>query len=206
MHSNRLNMARSIFAWLWPVALLGGCGDDALSTGFVPDTSLDHGDAGSCAPAPCPSEAFWDDRECACVPSSLSGRCDLDEVVGARLGRAIDCGTVSWMDDDARVAEAHDCMVTALEKGQPVRLIQELRGIDSSVADAYLVDQAGAASVLHYDSDPSGGGGAGARVEAQPCASLSVDASCTPSAADTCLVCDMPGEATLACRARPEST
>jgi hypothetical protein len=53
---------------------------------------------------------------------------------------------------------------TPIAAGQAFYVRYDVQGIDSRVALGALRDDAGRASVLQWDSDPSGGGNAGARI------------------------------------------
>jgi hypothetical protein len=68
----------------------------------------------------------------------------------------IDCGRVSVRADPA---PATKCALRAQAKRKPFRVRYDQMGVDSIVALAMVRTPAGSLSVLHYDSDPSGGGG-----------------------------------------------
>ena len=67
----------------------------------------------------------------------------------------IDCGRVSILADPE---PATRCALRAQANGKPFHVRYDQMGADSVVALAMVRTPAGSVSVLHYDSDPSGGG------------------------------------------------
>jgi hypothetical protein len=108
----------------------------------------------------------------AVIASAVSGcgsvaGCDLDSVLRSRAGRgAVDCGHVAA---GASTTETDDCIAAQTEAGVPFYAHYDAQGIDSRVAYGVVRDPSGRTSVLFWDSDPSGGAGAGARVTESVC-------------------------------------
>jgi hypothetical protein len=93
---------------------------------------------------------------------SSGGACDLDAWLRQRAGAgAVSCGRVAV---GASTAQADRCISDQTAAGHAFYARYDVQGIDSRVALGALRDAAGRASVLQWDSDPSGGGNAGARI------------------------------------------
>src|SRR5688572_13222758 len=72
-HSSAAMRAVWLLAWL---ALGAACGSEDHT---ARDASM------GCGPMPCPSQMLWDQQDCACVPTTMSERCDLNTVLQQRL-------------------------------------------------------------------------------------------------------------------------
>jgi hypothetical protein len=93
---------------------------------------------------------------------SSGGPCDLDALLRQRAGAgAVSCGRVPV---GGPTDETDRCIADQTASGQAFYARYDMRGIDSLVALGALRDAAGRVSVLQWDSDPSGGGNAGARI------------------------------------------
>jgi hypothetical protein len=93
---------------------------------------------------------------------SSGGACDLDALLRQRAGAgAVSCGRVAV---GAPSAETDRCIADQTASGRAFYARYDVRGIDSRGALGALRDAAGRASVLQWDSDPSGGGNDGARI------------------------------------------
>jgi hypothetical protein len=68
---------------------------------------------------------------------------------------AVDCGRVP-LRSEPKAATA--CAVAANKAGKPFRVLYDVQGIDSFVAEAYVRSPDGTLQGLLWDSDPSGGG------------------------------------------------
>jgi hypothetical protein len=68
---------------------------------------------------------------------------------------AVDCGRVPLRSDPT---SATDCAMAANKAGKPFRVLYDMQGIDSYVAEAYVRSPDGTLQALMWDSDPAGGG------------------------------------------------
>ena len=93
---------------------------------------------------------------------SSGGACDLDALLRQRAGAgAVSCGRVAV---GAASVETDRCIAEQTASGRAFYARYDVQGIDPQGALGALRDAAGRASVLQWDSDPSGGGNAGARI------------------------------------------
>ena len=139
-----------------------------------------------------------------CKDEAPAVACELEPEVAMRgSGKgAVDCGVLRSDESGDAYQRAHDCVLEAQENGHPFRLIHRLQGTDSLVAAGYAWPGGeGFASILHYDSDPSGGSGAGAIIDEETCDGLEAEPGCAVSAATLCLVCSQRVELSIACMA-----
>ena len=98
---------------------------------------------------------------------SVAPACDLDILLRARAGsRAVNCGRVAL---GAPSMTTDQCVADQGAAGAPFYAHYEVQGIDSRVAFGVVRDQSGQTSVLLWDSDPSGGSGAPARITEYVC-------------------------------------
>ena len=139
----------------------------------------------------------------ACLASgcgSSGSACDLDALLRQRAGAgAVSCGRVAV---GAPTADTDRCIADQTAAGHAFYAHYDVQGIDSRVALGALRDGDGRSSVLQWDSDPSGGGNAGARIFETVCdgdppiqtpatrPSASVEISCTVAVASR-LACGM---------------
>lgn len=80
---------------------------------------------------------------------------------------AMSCGTAERRADTEAVIK---CLLKAQTDGRAVRAKFVRAGIDSTVIDVFVRTDKGVSLVLHYDGDPSGGGGdANPRLGQQKC-------------------------------------
>jgi hypothetical protein len=106
---------------------------------------------------------------------SDNSACDLARELRAHAGRgATDCGVSEPLEDPSSLDE---CAVTAFENGMPFVARYVLQGTDSEVELGVASDDAGSVVFLLWDSDPSGGSGAGATIYGDVCHGPSVDSS-----------------------------
>ena len=81
---------------------------------------------------------------------------------------SIQCGTAQVRVGTEAVIK---CLLDAQANGRPVRAKFLRQGIDSTIIDVFVRTQDGRSLVLHYDGDPTGGGGDGnPRLGQQRCA------------------------------------
>jgi hypothetical protein len=98
---------------------------------------------------------------------SSSPACDLDALLRRRAGTgAVDCGHVAI---GASTAASDQCIADQGAAGTPFFARYDVQGIDSQVALGVVRDPQGQTSVLLWDSDPSGGSGAPARITESVC-------------------------------------
>jgi hypothetical protein len=98
---------------------------------------------------------------------SAAPACDLDTLLHARAGaRAVDCGRVAV---GASSVTTDQCVADQNAAGTSFYAHYDAQGIDSRVAYGVVRDPNGQTSVLLWDSDPSGGSGAPARVTEYVC-------------------------------------
>jgi hypothetical protein len=98
---------------------------------------------------------------------SSSPACDLDALLRQRAGAgADDCGHVAI---GASTAATDQCIADRSAAGTPFFAHYDVQGIDSRVALGVVRDPQGQTSVLLWDSDPSGGSGAPARITESVC-------------------------------------
>ena len=98
---------------------------------------------------------------------SSSAVCDLDALLRRRAGAgAVDCGHVAI---GASSAATDQCIADQTAAGTPFFAHYDEQGIDSRVALGVVRDPQGQTSVLLWDSDPSGGSGAPARITESVC-------------------------------------
>jgi hypothetical protein len=83
----------------------------------------------------------------------------------AASGR-VDCGHVAI---DASTAATDQCIADRSAAGTPFFARYDVQGVDSRVALGVVRDPQGQTSVLLWDSDPSGGSGAPARITESVC-------------------------------------
>jgi hypothetical protein len=69
--------------------------------------------------------------------------------------KAVDCGRVPLGENPKGAA---DCALRAYKAGKPFRVLFDVQGIDSFVAEAYVRSPDGTLHGLMWDSDPAGGG------------------------------------------------
>lgn len=115
---------------------------------------------------------------CLVVAScSSTPPCELHAKLLERAGSgAKDCGHVAIGTDRATVDA---CVLDAYEKHRPFVAQYDQQGIDSRVIDGLASDAAGHLTVLGYDGDPSGGGGAPPRIEGFVCVNPSTATAST---------------------------
>jgi hypothetical protein len=93
--------------------------------------------------------------------------CDLDTLLRARAGaHAINCGRVAL---GASSTTTDQCVADQGAAGAPFYAHYDVQGIDSRGAFGVLRDESGQTSVLLWDSAPSGGSGAPARITEYVC-------------------------------------
>ena len=98
---------------------------------------------------------------------SSSPACDLDALLRRRAGAgAVDCGHVAV---GAASSATDQCIADRGTAGTSFFARYDVQGIDSRVAFGVVRDPNGQTSVLLWDSDPSGGSGAPARVTEYVC-------------------------------------
>jgi hypothetical protein len=98
---------------------------------------------------------------------SAAPACDLDILLRARAGaRAVNCGRVAV---GAPSMTTDQCVADQGAAGAPFYAHYDVQGIDSRVAFGVMRDEMGKTSVLLWDSDPSGGSGAPARITEYVC-------------------------------------
>jgi hypothetical protein len=98
---------------------------------------------------------------------SSDGACDLDALLRQRAGAgAVNCGQVAV---GGSTTATDQCIADQTARGGTFHAHYDVQGIDSRVALGAFRDAAGHASVLLWDSDPSGGGNAGARIIESVC-------------------------------------
>jgi hypothetical protein len=98
---------------------------------------------------------------------SSSPACDLDALLRRRAGGgAIDCGHVAV---GAASAVTDQCIADRSVAGTPFFARYDVQGVDSQVALGVVRDPQGQTSVLLWDSDPSGGSGAPAKISESVC-------------------------------------
>jgi hypothetical protein len=97
---------------------------------------------------------------CAARSSPLGSDATADamEICSRRLAgsRARDCGVVHVGDDPAGATK---CAITSARKKAPFRVRYNLQGIDSDIAEGFVMTPAGKLFELRFDGDPGGGGG-----------------------------------------------
>jgi hypothetical protein len=97
-----------------------------------------------------------------CGGGSGGGACDLDVILRRRAGPgAVDCGRVA---NGASSTVTDQCIADRTAQGVAFFARYDAQGIDSQVAFGVISDGQGHASVLLWDSDSSGGSGAGAQI------------------------------------------
>jgi hypothetical protein len=129
---------------------------------------------------------------------SSASPCDLDALLRRRAGAgAVDCGHVAV---GAPTAATDQCVGAQLAQGHAFYARYDVQGIDSRAMLGALRDGAGKVSVLHWDSDPSGGAQSGARVTEIGCTGdPPLQTRLTQPAAVTPLSCTVAGPSSLAC-------
>jgi hypothetical protein len=96
-----------------------------------------------------------------------SPACDLDALLRRRAGAgAVDCGHVAV---GSPTAATDQCIADRSAAGTPFFARYDVQGIDSRAALGVVRDPQGGTSVLLWDSDPSGGAGAPARITESVC-------------------------------------
>ena len=96
---------------------------------------------------------------CSLLTACSSEKCNLEAELLARAGKgATDCGQV-LVDGDRTATD--ECVTRAFEDGVAFHARYEARGIDSHVVLGIVRSASGTLTLLHYDGDPSGGGGDG---------------------------------------------
>ncbi len=91
-----------------------------------------------------------------------SPTCDLDSTLRRRAGGgAVDCGHVAV---GAPTTATDQCIADQTARGGPFFARYDLQGIDSRVSVGVVRDPGGRSALMLWDSDPSGGGNAGARI------------------------------------------
>lgn len=105
----------------------------------------------------------------ACTPE-----CTLEaEMEDAAADNAVNCGTVR-LNGDRQAADA--CVVEAFNTGKPFIAEYQTRGMDSETYSGLVGATDGTITLFHYDSDPSGGGGIGAKVTKLTCTTPTIKA------------------------------
>ncbi len=129
---------------------------------------------------------------------SATPSCDLDTLLRARAGaRAVDCGRVAV---GAPSMTADQCVADQSTAGAPFFAHYDVQGIDSRVAFGVVRDPNGQTSVLLWDSDPSGGSGAPARITEYVCGGdPPVQTQLTNPGAPTAAECTVTISTDLAC-------
>lgn len=127
-----------------PAALARAAGRSKIAVAVVLTASLALAGCGSATPA-----------------------CDLDSLLRARAGAgAVNCGRVAV---GAPSMTTDQCVADQSAAGAPFFAHYDVQGIDSRVAFGVVRGPNGQTSVLLWDSDPSGGSGAPARVTEYVC-------------------------------------
>jgi hypothetical protein len=124
--------------------------------------------------------------------------CDLDAWLRQRAGAgAVSCGRVAV---GASTADVDRCIADQTSAGHAFYARYDVQGIDSRVALGALRDAAGRASVLQWDSDPSGGGNAGARIIEAVCSGdPPIQTPTTRPGAAIAISCTVVVDSRLAC-------
>jgi hypothetical protein len=95
------------------------------------------------------------------APAALLGK--LKSLAGSN---GQDCGSVSLHESPET---AISCATSANASGKPYRLAVEFQGTDSIAWQGAVRDERGKLWALYYDSDPSGGSGAGTTLSVVLC-------------------------------------
>ena len=107
--------------------------------------------------------------------SSTSSDCELAPELRQRAGASFsDCGHAALGSNAQPVDQ---CVVTAFNAKQPFFARYDRMGTDSQVIFGVAGDANGNVTFLTWDSDPSGGSGAGPVISASTCVAPSVDDS-----------------------------
>ena len=119
--------------------------------------------------------------------------CDFEETLcelAAGKTEPVDCGVVSFADDDQAWIDANACAVDALMTQSAFKVGFEGESIDSFVYDGFFgtVGIVYGMGTLHYDN--LGDTVLGAR----SCETIVPAADCTPASGTHCLECISPGE------------
>ena len=102
---------------------------------------------------------------CACGGPGTA--CDLDSLLRQRAGAAaVDCGRVS---KGVPSTATDQCIADQTARAAPFHARYDLQGVDSEVVLGVVRDAAGRASILLWDSDPSGGSNVGAQITETVC-------------------------------------
>lgn len=108
--------------------------------------------------------------------------------------QSLDCGTVPATATREQYEGTRQCIIDALARGDAFHALKWEQGDDSSGATGFVSAGAGQpVTMIHYDSDPTGGGGPGASMSKRSCSTL-VNNDANPSCADEyryqlCLLC-----------------
>lgn len=115
--------------------------------------------------------------------------CELEAQLKARAGsEAKDCGHALLGSDPTPV---NTCVLDSFRNHRSFVAQIDQRGIDSRVITGIASDSAGHLTLLFYDGDPSGGGGARPRIDASICVNPSTDMSNSPENSQTApFVCE----------------
>lgn len=98
--------------------------------------------------------------------------------------QSMDCGTVSAPSTRDEYERVRQCILDALASGDAFHALKWEQGIDSVPATGFVSAGGGQPiTMLHYDSDPSGGGGRGATIWTRSCSTLKNN-DANPSCAD----------------------
>lgn len=113
----------------------------------------------------------------ACSVADPERDCDPASLAAAAAGRsAQNCGHVP-LGGDPRPAWA--CATKAFRNGVPFFVVEEIRGIDSTITAAVARAPNGSTTIFNRDNDPSGGSGAPPRTRRVPCATAAIETSPT---------------------------
>ncbi len=129
---------------------------------------------------------------------SAAPACDLDTLLRARAGaRAVDCGRVTL---GAPSMTTDQCVADQGAAGAAFYAHYDVQGIDSRVAFGVVRDPSGQTSVMLWDSDPSGGSGAPARITEYVCGGdPPVQTQLTDPGSPTVAGCTVTTSTDLAC-------
>jgi hypothetical protein len=134
----------------------------------------------------------------AAACGSSGSACDLDAFLRQRAGAgAVSCGRVAV---GASTAAADQCIADQTAASHAFYARYDVQGIDSRVALGAVRDAAGRSAVLQWDSDPSGGGNAGARILEMVCdGDPPIQTSATRPGGAVEIACTVVVDSRLAC-------
>jgi hypothetical protein len=114
----------------------------------------------------------------------------------------IDCGDVTFADDDAAWIQAHECARVAAMNTEPFKVIFDLQGIDSFPRRAF-VGQAGVAYQLYeFDQDIGGLAPDPSPVTYRFCDAIVPILDCIPGVGEICLTCSGQTDTDVLCEGR----